>query len=73
MLRTLRLRAPEALPEVTVTVFTVTVAFASVTVGVTVSDVTALPTESVYLVVPHSKTVSSVPCDRTRYARVASV
>ena len=39
--------AADGLPDVTGTPFTVTVALASVVVGVTVADVTALPTDAV--------------------------
>jgi len=44
---TTRLRAADGLPLVTVFPFTVTVAFTSVVVGVTVTLVTALATSSV--------------------------
>ena len=44
---TTREMAPEAFPDVTVTPFTVTVALASLTVGVTVSAVVPLETEAV--------------------------
>jgi hypothetical protein len=42
---------PDAAPEVTATPFTVTVAFGSVVVGVTVTEATVLPTVVVYVVV----------------------
>ena len=47
MVPTLRLILPDALPLATVVPFTLTVAFASVTVGVTVRLLTLLATEAV--------------------------
>ena len=43
----LKVIAPEGLPEVTVVLFTVTVAVGSAVVGVTITEVMAFPTASV--------------------------
>jgi hypothetical protein len=53
--------APDAVPEVTTTVCTVTVAPMDFTVGVTVTDATLFGTVEVYDVVPDVKATFSVP------------
>ena len=58
---TLKAMAPEALPEVTATPFTLTVEVDVVTVGVTVIDDTVLASETAYSVVPVAKAGLSVP------------
>jgi hypothetical protein len=70
---TFRLILPEALPLETVVPFTLTVAFASVTVGVTVIELVAFDTEAVYVVVPLAKTGLSVPLDSARLLSVATL
>ena len=65
--------AADALADATVVPFTVTVAFASVTVGVTVVDVMALTTLDVYDVVPELKDGLREPAARTRFESVAMV
>jgi hypothetical protein len=69
---TFRLILPEALPLATVVPFTLTVAFASVTVVVTVIEVMALDTEALYVVVPLANVGLSVPLDNARLLSVAT-
>jgi hypothetical protein len=63
--------APDALPLVTETLLTVTVALASDAVGVTVNELTALPTDAEYEVVGAANTGSRVPSLNTRLDRSA--
>jgi hypothetical protein len=63
LLPTLSAIAPEALPLVVATPLTVTLALPLVSVGVTVSEVVALPTLAVYPVVADAKTGASVPLE----------
>jgi hypothetical protein len=65
--------APEAACEATVTVCTVTVAPAEVTVGVTVTDATLLGTAEVYDVVPAAKPGDSEPALSTKVVSVLTV
>ena len=65
--------APDALPEATVVPFTVMVAVASATVGVTVRLVTLFATDCVYAVVAASNTGLSVPLLNTRLLKSALV
>ena len=70
---TLKAIEPEALPLVIEVPFTVTVAVASDTVGVTVIELVALDTEAVYDVVPDAKVGLNVPELKARLARFALV
>ena len=65
MLPTFSGREALAVPEVTAVPFTLTVAVASVTVGVTVIEDVALTTEAVYAVTPAANTGLKVPVLRT--------
>jgi hypothetical protein len=64
---------PEATPEVTATVCTVTVAPPDVTVGVTVTDATLFGTVVVYDVVPDAKATLREPSLRTSALNVLTV
>jgi hypothetical protein len=65
--------AVDVAADATVVPFTVTVAFASATVGVTVVDAEALTTLDAYDVVPELKDGLSEPAARTRLESVAFV
>ena len=65
--------AADVAADATVVPFTVTVAVASVTVGVTVVDATALATLDVYEVVLELKDGLREPAETTRFESVAIV
>ena len=71
LLPKLKARELEALPEVTVTLLTLTVAELLATVGVTVMLLEVVV--AVYVVVPEAKVGLKVPVEITKADRVASV
>ena len=68
---TLKVIAPEALPLVTAVPLTVTVAVASLTVGVKVMDETAFGTDAVYVFVAATNTGFNVPVLIAKAERLA--
>jgi len=70
---TARAIAPEAVPLVVAAPSTLTLAVESATVGVTVSEVVALPTEAVYDVVAAANAGLRVPLEIERALRLALV